>query len=214
MLMFQRDIALAAHLDQLGFDEFWCGEHHSSGWETIASPEMFLAAAGQQTHTIMLGTGVVSLPYHHPFNVAQRMAQLDRDDQGPGDVRLRSRGPAVRRPHPRHRPGAAARPPGRGARRHHPAAERRGPLQLRVRLVRAPRRPAADPAGAGAHADGDGVVDLTVGHADRRQVRHRRAVDRVQLDRGHQRPADAVGLRRGGGRRCTARPSTGPTGGC
>ncbi len=77
MLMFQRDIALARHLDELGFDEFWCGEHHSSGWETIASPEMFLAGAGQRTHRIMLGTGVVSLPYHHPFNVAQRMAQLD-----------------------------------------------------------------------------------------------------------------------------------------
>ncbi len=77
MLMFQRDVALAAHLDELGFDEFWCGEHHSSGWETIGSPEMFLAAAGQRTHNIMLGTGVVSLPYHHPFNVAQRMAQLD-----------------------------------------------------------------------------------------------------------------------------------------
>jgi limonene 1,2-monooxygenase len=77
MLMFQRDIAFARHVDELGFDEFWCGEHHSSGWETIASPEMFLAAAGQRTHRILLGTGVVSLPYHHPFNVAQRMAQLD-----------------------------------------------------------------------------------------------------------------------------------------
>ncbi len=82
MLMFQRDIALAAHLDQLGFDEFWCGEHHSSGWETIASPEMFLAAAGQVTHTIRLGTGVVSLPYHHPFNVAQRIVQLDHMTKG------------------------------------------------------------------------------------------------------------------------------------
>ena len=48
-LMFQRDLDLVAHLDRLGFDEFWCGEHHSSGWETIASPEMFLAAAGQVT---------------------------------------------------------------------------------------------------------------------------------------------------------------------
>ena len=55
--MFQRDLDLATHLDRLGFDEFWCGEHHSSGWETIASPEMFLAAAGQTTHTIRLGTG-------------------------------------------------------------------------------------------------------------------------------------------------------------
>ena len=76
-LLFQRDLEFAAHLDRLGFDEFWCGEHHSSGWEMIASPEMFLAAAAQRTHRIRLGTGVVSLPYHHPFNVAQRMVQLD-----------------------------------------------------------------------------------------------------------------------------------------
>ena len=76
-LQFRNDLAFVAHLDALGYDEFWCGEHHSTGWEMIASPEMFLAAAGERTHRIMLGTGVVSLPYHHPFNVAQRMVQLD-----------------------------------------------------------------------------------------------------------------------------------------
>jgi limonene 1,2-monooxygenase len=81
-LQFQRDLDFAAHLDRLGYDEFWCGEHHSTGWEMIASPEMFLAAAGQRTHTIKLGTGVVSLPYHHPFNVAQRMVQLDHMTKG------------------------------------------------------------------------------------------------------------------------------------
>jgi limonene 1,2-monooxygenase len=43
----------------------------------IASPEMFLAAAGERSKRIKLATGVVSLPYHHPFNVAQRMVQLD-----------------------------------------------------------------------------------------------------------------------------------------
>ncbi|MBW2279538.1 MAG: LLM class flavin-dependent oxidoreductase [Deltaproteobacteria bacterium] len=77
MLQFRRDLDLAEQLDRLGYDEFWCGEHHSTGWEMIASPEMFLAAAGERTHRIGLGTGVVSLPYHHPFNVAQRMVQLD-----------------------------------------------------------------------------------------------------------------------------------------
>lgn len=77
MLQFRRDIAFVKHLDELGYDEFWCGEHHSSGWEMIASPEMFLAAAGERTSRIKLGTGVISLPYHHPFNVAQRMVQLD-----------------------------------------------------------------------------------------------------------------------------------------
>ena len=81
-LQFQRDIDFAAHLDRLGFDEFWCGEHHSTGWEMIASPEMFLAAAGQVTHTIRLGTGVISLPYHHPYMVAQRMVQLDHMTRG------------------------------------------------------------------------------------------------------------------------------------
>src|SRR5579871_1516002 len=77
MLQFRRDLDLVEQLDALGYDEFWCGEHHSSGWEMIASPEMFLAAAGERTKRIRLGTGVISLPYHHPFNVAQRMVQLD-----------------------------------------------------------------------------------------------------------------------------------------
>jgi limonene 1,2-monooxygenase len=77
MLQFRRDLDLVEHLDKLGYDEFWCGEHHSSGWEMIASPEMFLAAAGERSKRIKLATGVVSLPYHHPFNVAQRIVQLD-----------------------------------------------------------------------------------------------------------------------------------------
>jgi limonene 1,2-monooxygenase len=77
MLQFRRDLALVEHLDALGYDEFWCGEHHSSGWEMIGSPEMFLAAAGERTKRIKLATGVISLPYHHPYNVAQRMVQLD-----------------------------------------------------------------------------------------------------------------------------------------
>ncbi len=82
MLQLQSDLDLVAELDRLGFDEFWCGEHHSTGWEVIASPEMFLAAAAQHTHRIRLGTGVVSLPYHHPFLVAQRMVQLDHMSGG------------------------------------------------------------------------------------------------------------------------------------
>ena len=82
MLQFRRDLDLVVQLENLGFDEFWCGEHHSSGWEMIASPEMFLAAAGERTSRIKLGTGVISLPYHHPFNVAQRIVQLDHMTAG------------------------------------------------------------------------------------------------------------------------------------
>ena len=81
-LQLRSDIELVRLMDQLGFDEFWCGEHHSTGWEVIASPEVFLAAAAENSHRIMLGTGVVSLPYHHPFMVAQRIVQLDHQSRG------------------------------------------------------------------------------------------------------------------------------------
>jgi limonene 1,2-monooxygenase len=81
-LQFERDLQLCEHFDRLGYDEVWVGEHHSGGWETIGHPEMFLAAAAQRTHRIKLATGVVSLPYHHPYNVAGRIAFLDHLSRG------------------------------------------------------------------------------------------------------------------------------------
>ena len=48
-LQLQSDLELVAHLDRLGYNEFWCGEHHSTGWEVIASPEIFLAVAAERT---------------------------------------------------------------------------------------------------------------------------------------------------------------------
>jgi limonene 1,2-monooxygenase len=81
-LALERDLELIVRLDELGFDEAWVGEHHSTGWETIASPEIFLAVAAERTRHIRLGTGVVSLPYHHPLMVADRIVQLDHLTRG------------------------------------------------------------------------------------------------------------------------------------
>jgi len=81
-LALERDLQLVEHLDALGFDEAWFGEHHSTGYEIIASPEVFIAAAAQRTRTIRLGTGVSSLPYHHPFILADRMVLLDHLTRG------------------------------------------------------------------------------------------------------------------------------------
>jgi limonene 1,2-monooxygenase len=81
-LALERDLELIVELDRLGFDEAWVGEHHSGGWSTVASPELMLAAAASRTRQIRLGTGVVSMPYHHPFNVASRIAQLDHLTRG------------------------------------------------------------------------------------------------------------------------------------
>ncbi|MEX2292430.1 MAG: LLM class flavin-dependent oxidoreductase [Acidimicrobiales bacterium] len=81
-LALERDLQLLEHLDALGFDEAWIGEHHSAGYEIIASPEVFIAAASQRTKRIKLGTGVSSLPYHQPLMLADRMVLLDHLTRG------------------------------------------------------------------------------------------------------------------------------------
>ncbi len=81
-LALRRDLDLIEHLDRLGFDEAWIGEHHSAGYEIIASPELMIAAAAERTTRIRLGTGVISLPYHHPLMVANRIVQLDHMTRG------------------------------------------------------------------------------------------------------------------------------------
>ena len=78
----ERDLETLQWLDHLGYDEAWIGEHHSAGWETISSPELFIATAAERTKHIKLGTGVISLPYHHPLMVANRMIQLDHITRG------------------------------------------------------------------------------------------------------------------------------------
>ncbi|MBN9494672.1 LLM class flavin-dependent oxidoreductase [bacterium] len=81
-LAFKRDLRLIEYLDELGYDEAWFGEHHSYARELIADPMAFIAAAAQRTGRIKLGTGVTSLPYHHPFIVADHMVFLDHLTEG------------------------------------------------------------------------------------------------------------------------------------
>ncbi|MGB8403465.1 MAG: LLM class flavin-dependent oxidoreductase [Mycobacterium sp.] len=76
------DLERTVALDRLGYDEAWFGEHHSGGYELIACPEVFIAAAAERTKHIRLGTGVVSLPYHHPLMVADRWVLLDHLTRG------------------------------------------------------------------------------------------------------------------------------------
>ncbi len=98
-LALERDIRMIDRCEDLGFDEFFIGEHHSAGWETISNPEMVLAKASVTAKRIKLGSSMVSLPFHHPFHVAERFTLLDHLVQGravlgvgpcslPSDVKL------------------------------------------------------------------------------------------------------------------------------
>jgi limonene 1,2-monooxygenase len=107
-LALERDLELVVRLDQLGFDEAWIGEHHSAGYEIIASPEVFIAVASQRTAHIRLGTGVSSLPYHQPLILTDRLVLLDHLTRGrimfgvgpgalPSDAFMMGIDPAVQR---------------------------------------------------------------------------------------------------------------------
>ena len=81
-LALHRDIDLIPFVEDLDYDGFYIGEHHSGGWETMPAPEMALAAAASRTSRIRLGTSVINLPFHHPFHVAERLAFLDHITRG------------------------------------------------------------------------------------------------------------------------------------
>lgn len=78
----QRDVEICQLVDSIGFEEAWFGEHHSGGAEPIGDPMLFIAHVAAHTKHIRLGTGVVSLPYHNPLWVADRLALLDHLTRG------------------------------------------------------------------------------------------------------------------------------------
>src|SRR6476620_11008062 len=81
-LALQSDLELVQWLDRCGYDEAWFGEHHSAGTEISASPEIMIATAAERTRHIKLGTGVVSVSYHNPLWVAERLVLLDHLTRG------------------------------------------------------------------------------------------------------------------------------------
>jgi len=76
------DMELAVRADELGVHEFWVGEHHTLAWETIISPEMFLAAVFRQTKQMRMGPAPILVNMHNPAQVANRLAFLDHFSHG------------------------------------------------------------------------------------------------------------------------------------
>src|SRR3954467_3291225 len=68
--------------DELGFSEAWVGEHHTAPWEPHPAPDLLIAQALLQTTRMRIGPGGFLLPYHHPAELANRVAMLDHMAQG------------------------------------------------------------------------------------------------------------------------------------
>lgn len=85
----QETIELAQLSEALGYHRFWVSEHHSTDALAGSSPEVLLAALGQATKNIRIGSGGIMLPHYSPFKVAEVASTLaslfpDRVDIGLG----------------------------------------------------------------------------------------------------------------------------------
>ena len=76
------DLKVIRWLDELGYKECWIGEHHTAPWEPHPSPDLLVAQALMQTKNIRLGPGGFLLPFHHPAQIANRVAILDHISGG------------------------------------------------------------------------------------------------------------------------------------
>ena len=76
------DLEHLALLDRLGFHEAWIGEHYTAPWEPCPAPDLLIAQALTRTENIKLCPGAHLLPYHHPIELAHRVAYLDHMAQG------------------------------------------------------------------------------------------------------------------------------------
>lgn len=71
-------VALAEAAEDAGLHAIWIAEHHFQGGGSCPSPPILLAACGERTHRLRLGSMVSVLPFHDPIAVAEEYALLDR----------------------------------------------------------------------------------------------------------------------------------------
>ena len=73
------DLQVIRWLDELGYKECWIGEHHTAPWEPHPSPDLLVAQALLQTKRMRIGPGGFLMPYHHPAELANRIAEHSDD---------------------------------------------------------------------------------------------------------------------------------------
>ncbi|WP_420593532.1 LLM class flavin-dependent oxidoreductase [Deinococcus sp.] len=84
----QDSVALAQHVEALGYTRYWLAEHHSMQSLVSSAPELLIAALSQRTTTLRLGAGGIMLPNHSPLKVAERFRTLEALAPGRIDLGL------------------------------------------------------------------------------------------------------------------------------
>jgi alkanesulfonate monooxygenase SsuD/methylene tetrahydromethanopterin reductase-like flavin-dependent oxidoreductase (luciferase family) len=75
--LYDQVIAQCELAEALGYDTFFCAEHHFHEYGVVPNPAVMQAALSQRTKRIRLGTGISILTFHDPRTVAETYAMLD-----------------------------------------------------------------------------------------------------------------------------------------
>jgi alkanesulfonate monooxygenase SsuD/methylene tetrahydromethanopterin reductase-like flavin-dependent oxidoreductase (luciferase family) len=68
--------------ERLGFDTFFCAEHHFHEYGVVPDPAVMLSALAQRTKRIRLGTAISILTFHDPRRIAETYSMLDMMSRG------------------------------------------------------------------------------------------------------------------------------------
>ncbi|MGU3538554.1 LLM class flavin-dependent oxidoreductase [Methylobacterium sp. A54F] len=70
-------LALAAHVDGLGYTRYWLAEHHALPSVASPAPEIMIGQIAAATRHLRVGSGGIMLPNHAPLMVAERFRVLE-----------------------------------------------------------------------------------------------------------------------------------------
>jgi luciferase family oxidoreductase group 1 len=81
-------VAVAGHIERLGYRRLWFAEHHSRMADASCSPPVIVGQIAARTSTLRVGSGGVMVPNHVPLTVAEQFAILDAFHPGRIDLGL------------------------------------------------------------------------------------------------------------------------------
>ena len=70
-------LALAEHVDRLGYHRYWLAEHHSSAGLAGAAPEIMIPQVAGRTHGIRVGSGGIMLSHYSPLKIAEAFRTIE-----------------------------------------------------------------------------------------------------------------------------------------
>ncbi len=80
--VYQFEVDLAIHAEDLGFDAIWAVEHHFDSYAMCPSNIQLMSYIAGRTKKMKLGLGAVILPWHDPLRVIENVAMLDIQSGG------------------------------------------------------------------------------------------------------------------------------------